>query len=194
MPELCGPDDLARTFPDLIGDSPLRATWLYTPIGGMIGVADDRALHMLEFPIRDRLQTHLRKLGRIGLGPTPITDVLQGELAAYFARRLTRFTTPIAMQGTDFTIKVWKTLQTIPHGTVQTYTQIAARTGHPAAVRAVGRANGANPISILIPCHRVLGANGQLTGYGGGLWRKEWLIAHETPSTPNSGPATAFTA
>jgi AraC family transcriptional regulator, regulatory protein of adaptative response / methylated-DNA-[protein]-cysteine methyltransferase len=182
-PELNAPEDLISTFPGLIGTTgPLRAAWVYTPIGGMIAVCSDTALHMLEFPSRAILQAQLARTARAGAiapGHTALTTALQGELTAYFAGRLARFTIPLALQAPPFTAKVWAALQDIPYGTLQTYTDVARSICRPTAIRAMARANGANPVSILIPCHRVLGADGQLTGYGGGLWRKEWLIAHE---------------
>jgi AraC family transcriptional regulator, regulatory protein of adaptative response / methylated-DNA-[protein]-cysteine methyltransferase len=117
----------------------------------------------------------LRKLPPVALGRTGVTDRLQAELTAYFAGRDDRFSLPLAPQGTAFEHEVWVRLQRVPYGATTTY----ARLGAAQSARATGRANGANPIAILIPCHRVLGTHGTLTGYGGGLWRKEWLIAHE---------------
>ena len=176
--ELNGPADLAT----LVGadSGPLRAAWVYTPIGGMIAVCSDVALHMLEFPLRARLALQLPRLGqRVALGRTVVTDQLQAELTAYFAGRLATFTTPLALQGTPFTQSVWAALRAVPFGTTQSYAALAKTVGRPAASRAVGRANGANPVAILVPCHRLVGAGGALTGYAGGLWRKEWLLAHE---------------
>lgn len=182
-PELNGPEDLISAFPGLIGTAgPLKAAWVYTPVGGMIAVCGAAGLHMLEFPNRAILQAQLARTARAGgiaPGHTELTAALQDELTAYFAGRLARFSIPLALQAPAFTRNVWHALQTIPYGTLQTYTQIARNIGAPTAIRAMARANAMNPIAILIPCHRVLGANGALTGYGGGLWRKEWLIAHE---------------
>jgi AraC family transcriptional regulator, regulatory protein of adaptative response / methylated-DNA-[protein]-cysteine methyltransferase len=181
--ELNAPEDLIATFPGLIGtDGPLKAAWVYTPIGGMIAVCSDRALHMLEFPGRAILKAQLSRTARAGAiapGHTGLTTHLQDELTAYFAGRLARFTIPLALQAPPFTRTVWAALQAVPYGTLQTYTEVARSIGRPMAIRAMARANAMNPVSILIPCHRVLGADGKLTGYGGGLWRKEWLIAHE---------------
>ncbi len=174
-PELNGPADLALALPARTGTGDLRAAWVYTPIGGMVAVCSDTALHVLEFPLRARLDRQLRKLPPVVVGRTGITDRLQAELTAYFAHRSDRFTLPLAPQGTAFEQQVWTRLQRVPYGTTTTY----ARLGAAQSARAMGRANGANPIAILIPCHRVLGADGALTGYGGGLWRKEWLLAHE---------------
>jgi methylated-DNA-[protein]-cysteine S-methyltransferase len=109
---------------------------------------------------------------------TPFPDVKQ-QLTAYFAGALTDFTLPLVLQGTPFQQQVWAALQTIPYGATMSYSEVAAQIGQPNASRAVGMANGRNPISIIVPCHRVIGANGRLTGYGGGLERKQWLLNHE---------------
>lgn len=102
------------------------------------------------------------------------------QMQAYFAGELTDFDLPLKMIGTDFQKTVWLELQTIPFGTTISYGELAQRVGNPSASRAVGAANGRNPISIIVPCHRVIGSNGKLTGYGGGMERKEWLLAHES--------------
>ncbi len=103
------------------------------------------------------------------------------QLAAYFAGTLTTFDLPIALTGTPFQCEVWTMLRYIPFGVTCSYAELAERIGRPKAVRAVGAANGQNPIPIIIPCHRVIGANGSLTGFGGGLKMKEWLLRHEDP-------------
>jgi methylated-DNA-[protein]-cysteine S-methyltransferase len=110
--------------------------------------------------------------------PSTLRDCVT-QLAEYFAGRRHAFTLKLDLQGTDFELRVWTELLNIPFGHTQTYRQIAARLGDPNAVRAVGRANGSNPVAIVVPCHRVLGSDGSLTGYAGGLARKEWLLAHE---------------
>lgn len=104
------------------------------------------------------------------------------ELAAYFAGKLKEFTVPLKASGTEFQQKVWRELQNIPFGEVISYAELARRIDNPKACRAVGLANGQNPISIIVPCHRVIGANGKLTGYGGGLPRKEILLNLEQPT------------
>lgn len=101
------------------------------------------------------------------------------QLSAYFAGRLTEFDLPLQLRGTPFQQRVWEALQTIPYGTVLSYGELANKIGQPNASRAVGLANGRNPVSIVVPCHRVIGANGKLTGYGGGIERKQWLLNHE---------------
>ena len=103
----------------------------------------------------------------------------RAQLRAYFAGELRRFELPLAFGGTPFQQRVWRTLCEIPYGETISYGELARRIGRPTASRAVGLANGQNPISIVVPCHRVIGANGSLTGYGGGLERKRWLLAHE---------------
>jgi methylated-DNA-[protein]-cysteine S-methyltransferase len=102
-----------------------------------------------------------------------------GQLRAYFDGDLTAFEIPIRLEGTDFQCEVWSHLQDIPYGETISYGELARRVGSPKASRAVGLANGRNPVSIIVPCHRVIGSNGQLTGYGGGLERKTWLLDHE---------------
>jgi methylated-DNA-[protein]-cysteine S-methyltransferase len=108
----------------------------------------------------------------------PFTETIR-QLDAYFARRLTEFTLPLAPEGTTFQQQVWQELCRIPYGTTLSYGELARRIGNPNASRAVGLANGRNPISIIVPCHRVIGASGKLIGYGGGLARKEILLALE---------------
>ena len=102
------------------------------------------------------------------------------QMAAYFAGELTDFDLPMKMIGTEFQKTVWRELLNIPYGATTSYGELAERVGNPNASRAVGAANGRNPLSIIVPCHRVIGSSGKLTGYGGGLERKEWLLAHES--------------
>lgn len=166
------------------GEPGLHADWLDTPLGGMIAVADDRALHLLEFVGRKALGAELRRLssgarGRIALGQTAPIDRTEAELGRYFAAEDARFTVPLAMHGTPFHREVWTALRAIPPGVTVSYGELAARLGRPTAARAVARANGMNQIAIVIPCHRVIGADGSLTGYAGGLWRKQALIEIE---------------
>jgi methylated-DNA-[protein]-cysteine S-methyltransferase len=111
--------------------------------------------------------------------PTELLAEVEQQLAAYFARRLTQFDLPLALNGTPFQHDVWTTLQTIPFGMTWSYAELAERIGRPAAVRAVGAANGQNPIPLIIPCHRVIGKDGTLTGFGGGIEMKAWLLRHE---------------
>lgn len=115
----------------------------------------------------------------------PVLKETEAQLKAYFARKLDDFSLPLdfSNRGTEFQEKVWKALITIPYGQTRSYQQIAQQIGHPKAVRAVGAANGKNPISIVVPCHRVIGANGKLTGFAGGLSTKEFLLKVERKLT-----------
>ena len=183
------PAAFRAAFAKLTGASPssfksdalLRADHIQTPLGAMIAVCDKHALHLLEFADRKALPTELQRLrrgtkGNVGVGRFAITDQVEHELGRYFAREDDNFTIPLALHGTPFTRDVWQTLRQIPAGETRSYSQIAAAIGAPQAIRAVARANGANQIALIIPCHRVIGADGALTGYGGGLWRKQHLI------------------
>ncbi|WP_375175424.1 bifunctional transcriptional activator/DNA repair enzyme AdaA [Pseudooceanicola sp.] len=171
------PDALTRTSADAL----LRADWIDTDLGPMIAVADDHSLHLLEFADRPALPRELARLhkavkGRLGLGRTAPIDQAEAELNAYLSGQSARFATPLTYHGTPFTRTVWDALREIPAGQTLSYAALAKRIGRPQATRAVARANGANQIAVLIPCHRVIGSDGSLTGYGGGLWRKERLI------------------
>lgn len=119
-----------------------------------------------------------------GDGPAadPLLADAAGQLTEYFAGDRTDFDLPLRLQGTDFQQRVWRALCDIPFGATWSYGELAAHIGNPTASRAVGLANGRNPISIIVPCHRVIGADGSLTGYGGGIERKRWLLAHERGS------------
>jgi methylated-DNA-[protein]-cysteine S-methyltransferase len=102
-----------------------------------------------------------------------------GQIDEYFKGKRKAFNIALLLKGTEFQKSVWQQLVKVPFGNVSSYREIAVALGKPSACRAVGNANGKNPISIIIPCHRIIGSNGNLTGYGGGLWRKEWLLSHE---------------
>ena len=108
-----------------------------------------------------------------------LASTVADQLAAYFDGGLRAFDVPVAPSGTAFQRSVWDQLTRIPYGTVASYGAVASRLGKPTASRAVGAANRSNPIAIIVPCHRVIGASGALTGYAGGMWRKEWLLKHE---------------
>ena len=116
-------------------------------------------------------------------GDEPLFAEAIGQLAAYFAGQLRQFELPLDLRGTPFQLQVWQAVCAIPWGTTCSYGQIAAQLGRPAAMRAVGAANGANPVSIIVPCHRLIGANGALRGYGGGLERKAQLLELERANT-----------
>jgi len=114
--------------------------------------------------------------------PSEVLERTAAQLAEYFAGHRRRFDLPLAPRGTEFQISVWQALRAIPHGETRSYGELARSLGRPAASRAVGAANGKNPISIIVPCHRVVGANGHLTGYAGGVPAKRWLLDHEATS------------
>lgn len=165
-------------------DALLRADYIETPLGAMIAVCDKHALHLLEFADRKALPAELNRLRKnahdnIGIGRFATTDKLETELDAYFSQSSDRFETPLVLHGSPFAQDVWRKLREIPPGQTRSYSALAKSMGSPHATRAVARANGANQIALLIPCHRVVGADGSLTGYGGGLWRKQKLIALE---------------
>lgn len=176
-------------------DAMVRADWFDTPLGAMIAVSDRNHLHLLEFADRKALPTELKRLhkackGSLGFGRFAPSDQAEAQLDAFFQGRSPGFDLPLALHGTEFTKAVWHILQTLPAGTTHSYSDIARRLGRPESVRAVARANGANQIAIVIPCHRVLGADGSLTGYGGGLWRKQKLIELERHYAPHSRQLT----
>ena len=165
--------------------------WIRTPLGPMVAGATREGICLLEFTDRRMLEAQLRTLARrIGLpaipGESPHLDRLRAALDEYFAGRRPAFDLPLLAPGTPFQVRVWNELRRIPIGTTRSYGEIARRIGHPTAVRAVARANGANRIALLIPCHRVVETGGGLGGYGGGLWRKQRLIELERA---RAGPA-----
>jgi AraC family transcriptional regulator of adaptative response/methylated-DNA-[protein]-cysteine methyltransferase len=152
-----------------------------SPIGPLVAGADDRGVCLLEFSDRRMLEAQLRtlqrRLGRALVpGDHPHLTRLKEELAEYFRGERRAFEVPLHAPGTPFQERVWQELLKIPYGEVRSYDAIARRVGSPRAVRAVGRANGMNRIAIVIPCHRVVGKDGALVGYGGGMRRKEWLL------------------
>jgi AraC family transcriptional regulator of adaptative response/methylated-DNA-[protein]-cysteine methyltransferase len=165
-------------------DAMLRADYIDTPLGPMIALCDRTHLHLLEFADRKALPAELCRMhqvfkGGIGFGRHAPLDLLETQLDAYFSGGNAHFSVPMAFHGSDFTKSVWHALVKIPAGETRNYSTIATQIGRPSAVRAVARANGANQIALLVPCHRVVGADGSLTGYGGGLWRKQKLIEIE---------------
>lgn len=154
----------------------LSFTYMESTIGRLLLAGDGAALHFLSFPS-----------GHKAFGPrpewrrsdAPFTAVKR-QLAAYFAGELRDFDLPLVLTGTDFQKSVWTALRTIPFGATRSYAWLAQAIDRPRACRAVGAANGANPLPIIIPCHRVIGSNGALTGFGGGIETKKHLLDHET--------------
>jgi AraC family transcriptional regulator of adaptative response/methylated-DNA-[protein]-cysteine methyltransferase len=162
----------------------LYARWIETPLGAMLALASDDGLHLLEFVDRRELERELTSLRArtncaIVPGNNSHLDRIAEELENYFAGLALLFTVPLILTGTPFDRAVWAALQTIPPGQTWSYTQLAQQVDSPAAVRAVGHANGRNRLAIVIPCHRVIRADGSLSGYGGGAGRKNWLLEHE---------------
>jgi methylated-DNA-[protein]-cysteine S-methyltransferase len=150
-------------------------THLTSPLGTLLLAADDSGLRLISFPKGKEPATPDSTWSK---DETPLREPIR-QLCAYFAGELETFNLPLAPQGTPFQQKVWSELLKIPFGETVSYGQLAQRIGNPNASRAVGLANGSNPIPIVIPCHRVIGSNGKLTGYGGGLPIKEKLLALE---------------
>lgn len=184
-------------FAILLGKAPGRldsnpilfVDWITTPLDDMISVTGSSELHLLEFADRKALRTELAKLdtlakGRIGIGKTAPSRQIASELTAFFDGTLAKFETSLAYHESEFIKMVWDELRTIPAGETRSYSQIAKAIRRPGAVRAVARANGANQIALVIPCHRVIGADGSLTGYGGGFWRKQKLLEIEQQYLP----------
>jgi methylated-DNA-[protein]-cysteine S-methyltransferase len=157
-----------------------------SPIGPLTIVAEDGSISALHMDA----QRHAPDAAALGLPGDPREEpfaTAAGQLAAYFAGELTEFDLPLAPAGTDFQRRVWNDLRAIPYGQTISYGELARRVGNPAASRAVGLANGRNPIAIVVPCHRVIGADGSMTGYGGGLDRKRFLLALERDAGPRGG-------
>jgi methylated-DNA-[protein]-cysteine S-methyltransferase len=146
-----------------------------SPVGKLLLAADDLGLRHLIFSGGRELAEPRPDWHK---DPAPLTETMR-QLSAYFAGELRDFDLPLAPQGPAFHQRVWRELSNIPYGETISYGELARRVGSPNASRAVGRANGSNPIAIIIPCHRVIGSNGKLTGYGGGLPRKEFLLGLE---------------
>ena len=149
-----------------------------SPIGPLLIAEEDGCITEISFMAADTREKY-RKETPPTQPPTGVIAACIAELEAYFAGKLQDFTIPINLTGTDFRKRVWAALMTIPYGQTISYKELAQRIGQPSAMRAVGGANNHNPISIIVPCHRVIGANGALVGYGGGLDKKQFLLEHE---------------
>ncbi len=155
---------------------------VFSPIGTVVVVSDGECLRALDFEdYEHRMQNLLaRYYGEVSLRASRNPGGASQAVEAYFGGKLTALDDfPVASQGSAFQQLVWRSLRDIPCGATLSYGELAKRIGNPAASRAVGLANGSNPIAIAVPCHRVIGANGDLTGYGGGMERKRWLLMHE---------------
>jgi AraC family transcriptional regulator of adaptative response/methylated-DNA-[protein]-cysteine methyltransferase len=193
-----------EAFTRAFGDAPGRSrrsgecvvvAMIESPLGPLIAGANEKGIVLLEYTDRRMLENNLKRLRRrFNCGVVPgrhsLLDQLEQELKAYFEGSRRQFTLPLAARGTPFQEKVWAELRRIPYGETISYDELARRINHPTAQRAVARANGMNCVAILIPCHRVIGKDGTLTGYGGGLWRKRLLLELEkTGSLPGSNQA-----
>jgi O-6-methylguanine DNA methyltransferase len=166
------------------GAREIVTTLVDTPLGPMLAGATDDGVCLAEFTDRPMLPTQLRtlrrRLGRpVVAGRHPNLDRLRAQLDEYFAGTRQAFDLPLVVSGSPFQERTWTVLRGLPAGTTVSYEELAARVGRPRAQRAVGTANGANRIAVVIPCHRVVRKNGETGNYGGGRWRKEWLLAHE---------------
>lgn len=171
-----------------------------TPIGEMIVIADrDNNLRVIDWTDHEArmlkfLERHYGK-GKFKLTPAINPGGISATIRNYFAGDLTAIDNiPTKTNGTAFQRQVWQALREIPLGTTISYGELAKRIGRPKAVRAVGLANGSNPVGVIVPCHRVIGSNGSLTGYGGGLNRKRWLLEHEGAPTPIATAPQLFDA
>ena len=162
---------------------PIYWTTYKAPIGEMLLVAEASGLRELHLPgsfaARDAASASTSAC-------VPLAKAVE-QLEAYFAGDLTRFDLPLVLTGTAFQLQVWRALADIPYAKTESYGSVAARIGKPKASRAVGMANNKNPVAIVLPCHRVIGSDGSLVGYGGGLWMKQWLLRHESAVAERNG-------
>lgn len=181
-------DAFARVF----GETPaharhtpmLSAAWIETPLGPMLAIGGDGGLELLEFVDRRALESELeefRRSRKVAVVPDdhPVLAQTAAELREYFDGHRQRFDVPLRLRGSDFQLVAWRALCDIPFGETRSYSDMARVAGSPNAVRAIGRVNGQNRIAIIVPCHRVIRSDGSLCGYGGGRWRKQWLLDHE---------------
>jgi AraC family transcriptional regulator of adaptative response/methylated-DNA-[protein]-cysteine methyltransferase len=165
----------------LEGSTIVRVDRIVTPLGPMLVGATDDALCLLEFTDRRMLPNQIQRIrARLGAVFVPdrnrVIERVQADVEAYFDGGLRRFDVRTVLNGTDFQLEVWQALREVPYGETRSYGELARTVGRPSAVRAVGRANGMNALAIVVPCHRVVGADGKLVGYGGGVWRKRRLL------------------
>lgn len=164
----------------------IHLSYIESPLGRIIALASNSGVCILDFDNHKKLDTHIKSLRKM-VNPNFIEEPnvhlerLEIELKEYFLRERTEFSIPVDLIGTDFQKKVWTELLKIPYGKTISYLQQATALNTPESVRAVANANGMNKISIIVPCHRVIGSNGKLTGYAGGLDRKQFLLELESP-------------
>ncbi|MDW3098096.1 MAG: methylated-DNA--[protein]-cysteine S-methyltransferase [Alphaproteobacteria bacterium] len=160
----------------------LRYTYIPSPIGDLLVAGDADSLHLISFPTGSKTIRHAEHWQQDDGGFRKVAK----QLDAYFAGDLTEFDLPLTLDGTDFQNQIWRNLATIPYGQTASYGEMAKKAGRPKASRAVGAANGANPLPIVLPCHRVIGSTGALTGFGGGMEAKKFLLKLEgaLPDSP----------
>ena len=178
----------AIKFPSLEGlggCKMIKTTTIETPIGEMAAAATKEGICLLEFTSRPALESEFNKLAlsfneTVKSGSNKHLRALKKQLKEYFRGKRKEFSLPLITPGSDFQLAVWDELRKIPYGKTISYLELAKSIKNPGAVRAVAAANGSNRISIIIPCHRVIGSDGNLIGYGGGLDKKRWLIDHES--------------
>jgi AraC family transcriptional regulator, regulatory protein of adaptative response / methylated-DNA-[protein]-cysteine methyltransferase len=179
-------------FRNVFGETPNKASnvkvinagWIETPLGPLLALADDRQLYLLDFVDRKGLDKEILVLRKstnsvVIPGENPLIRQVEKELKDYFSGASLHFSIPVSIGGSPFEQKVWTLLQTIPPGETWSYQRLARLLDNPQACRAVGNANGRNRLVLVVPCHRVVRADGSLGGYGGGVWRKRWLLEHE---------------
>jgi len=173
-----------------VGSDPILIRSLVTPIGRLFLAARRNRLVRLELPGQDPLarltlwlELHVRH-ARLVDSDCPALGKAAKQIEEYFTAGRTEFALPLDLLGTAFQCSVWAAVRTIPFGTTRSYADVAAHAGRPHAIRAVGAAQAANPLPIIVPCHRVIGSDGRLTGYGGGLATKRWLLDHEAALSP----------
>ena len=163
---------------------PIKMSRFLSPLGPLVVAATQPHICLLEFADRENLDMQLNRVCKaydavFAPGTNDVIKQLDGELKEYFEGSRKKFTVPLESIGTDFQMTVWSQLQKIPYGLTDSYEQMAKKINKPGAQRAVGRANGDNRLAIVIPCHRIIRSDGSLSGYGGGVWRKKWLLEHE---------------
>ena len=174
------------------GEPILTVNRIPTPLGPMVAAADNCRLFLLEFADRRMLETQVKRLARklncrFSPGDNRLIEQTHREITEYFSGSRQGFCVPIQLTGSSFQERIWKLLLDIPFGETSSYGRLAMAANQPTAHRAVGRANGGNPLAIIVPCHRVLRGDGNLSGYGGGVRRKEWLLEHEKAVVQGSG-------
>jgi methylated-DNA-[protein]-cysteine S-methyltransferase len=167
----------------MLGTMSVTHTVIDSPVGDLILVADDGDLTGLHFAGQRRRPRGDALGERVDTG----FDEVVGQLGEYFAGTRTGFELPLGPSGDEFDLRVWELLKTIPYGETRSYGDLARELGDPALAQAVGKANGRNPLAVVVPCHRVIGADGSLTGYAGGLDRKRFLLELEEPAEVSAG-------